>query len=350
MLIAALLFFSSLRQEVPLAPYAMMPQTDAAMEVSNRSALVAWNRTADSVDVFVAASPERFGDTPAQHVVGQSFCILPLSSSSPCTFVRLVLHRGTETENLTVGSRFLSLQGPFNFRDLGGYRTADGHHVVWGKLFRSNGLDSLTEDDQKTLQAIHLGHVFDLRGDNEVKTNPDRLEHCPSIGYTRLPIESSGGLPKLHSNQEAEALFAAGYPIFAEQKAKTVFGPWLKALANGDPQPSVVHCAAGKDRTGVASAILLRLLGVDGQTVVADYSLTNLIAGEYLKQDAKQKTPLPGGLTLEELKPLSYAYPHAMELTLNALEKKFGSIEGYAKEACGLTDDDIKALRAQYLE
>jgi protein-tyrosine phosphatase len=167
--------------------------------------------------------------------------------------------------------RHISLQGSVNFRDIGGYPAAEGRTVRWRRLYRSDGLSHLTEDDLAVLAPIGVSSIFDLRSHDElthygpatlVATHGARHHHLPflrgnlsAIGKTELPP-----LGQL-------------YEEMVEHGSETIRA-LFELLTDDATYPAVVHCTVGKDRTGVAVALVLRTLGVDDQTIATDFSLT----------------------------------------------------------------------------
>ena len=166
--------------------------------------------------------------------------------------------------------RMIVLEGAVNFRDLGGYEAGDGGRTRWRTLFRADGLGDLTESDLSVLRGFGIRTVIDLRSGSElergrfdVEAHPATFHHLPFID--ELPdAQDFDRRPGLLGSQYLEIVRDAGGQILAA----------LEVLASPDALPAVFHCTAGKDRTGVLSAIVLSLLGVDEPTVVADYALS----------------------------------------------------------------------------
>ena len=166
--------------------------------------------------------------------------------------------------------RLIRLEGAVNFRDLGGYPVGGGWRTRWRVLFRADGLGDLTPTDFDTLRALDIRTVIDLRSGDElergrfdVDAHPVTFYHFPII--EKLPdADEFDRRPGLLGSQYQEMLRDAGMPI------RSV----LEILASPDALPAVFHCTAGKDRTGVLSALVLSLLGVDEESVVADYALS----------------------------------------------------------------------------
>ncbi len=166
--------------------------------------------------------------------------------------------------------RMIALEGAVNFRDLGGYAASAGTRTRWRTLFRADGLGELTEADLSVLDTLGIRTVIDLRSGTElergrfdVDAHPVAFHHFPFID--ELPdAQEFDRRPGLLGSQYLEMVRDAGGQILAS----------LEVLATPDALPAVFHCTAGKDRTGVLSAIVLSLLGVDEPTVVADYALS----------------------------------------------------------------------------
>ena len=173
-------------------------------------------------------------------------------------------------------ARIVALQGGTNFRDLGGYPTAGGGHVRWGRVYRSGALHRLTAVDLATLDRLGLRVVYDLRADEERAYAPSILPD--GIRCEFLPVGGTAARTK-----ELTDLFVEGrlgdippdfllriYDAMAEVAAPT-FGRLLTKLAEPEGTPALFHCTAGKDRTGLTAALLLSVLDVDEAAILDDY-------------------------------------------------------------------------------
>jgi len=239
--------------------------------------------------------------------------------------------------------RLIALEGAVNFRDLGGYAASDDQRTRWRLLFRADGLGELTENDLSVLRTLGIRTVIDLRSGTElergrfdVDAHPVSFHHFPFID--ELPdAEEFDRRPGLLGSQYQEILRDAGPQILAA----------LEVLATPDALPAVFHCTAGKDRTGVLSALLLSLLGVDEPTVVADYALS----GEaMLRLRAKLIVKYPEGReTIMNIDEVFSADPVQMELLLDHLRDEYGSAEAYLA-GLGARPDLVEALRSVLLE
>ncbi len=239
--------------------------------------------------------------------------------------------------------RLVALQGAVNFRDLGGYVAGGGLRTRWRRLFRADGLGELTEADLSVLRALGIRTVIDLRSGQElergrfdVDAHPVAFHHFPFI--EELPdAEAFERRPGLLGAQYQEMLSDAGGQILAA----------LQVLAAPDALPAVFHCTAGKDRTGVLSAIVLSLLGVDEPTVVADYALSGEAMG---RLRAKLILKYPDGRdAIENLDEVFSADPAQMELLLDHLRERYGSVDEYVA-VLGAGPGLVEGQRAGLLE
>ncbi|MFN0029761.1 MAG: tyrosine-protein phosphatase [Acidimicrobiales bacterium] len=170
------------------------------------------------------------------------------------------------------------LAGPSNFRDLGGYRSADGRTVRWGRVYRSDAL-RLTDDDVAVLRdRIGLRTIIDLRtawefGNLEGGGKAHYVQRLNQVGAERfhIPIVDETRMRRQVSEERPPG--AKGYGKMLERGA-TALGEAFTLIANPELHPLVFHCAAGKDRTGILAALLLGILGVDDDTIIEDYALS----------------------------------------------------------------------------
>jgi protein-tyrosine phosphatase len=239
-------------------------------------------------------------------------------------------------------NRTIDLSGCLNFRDLGGYPTSDGRTLRWRQVFRSDALHHLTPQDVSRLRdELGIGDVIDLRSSAELRSEGRGALALEAIRFHHHPLydgESVRGAPvpdmTLADRYTLLAKFAQG-PIAA------VIG----TLADTEA-PSVYHCAAGKDRTGVVSAILLGLLGVPDEVIVADYAATqeNLDAIIERLMSTKGYHTMLSALPPDTL----HAEPQTMITFLERMRATYGSMEEYAR-AAGASPTTVRRLRDRLL-
>lgn len=250
--------------------------------------------------------------------------------------------------------RVIALEGGTNFRDLGGYGTSDGGRVRWGLVFRSAALDRLTASDLVAIERLGLRVVYDLRGDWERDAAPSVLPD--GVRCELLPIGGTAAQTKELTDLVLEGKLGEVPPDFlvriyeamAEVAAPT-FGRLLTALADPDGSPALIHCTAGKDRTGMGAALLLSVLGVDEETIVDDYELS---AAHYTdRQVARLRVKLAdAGIDVERYRAVFGAPRHAIAALLATLRARHGSVEGYLEEEAGVAPEVFSELRARLVE
>ena len=240
-----------------------------------------------------------------------------------------------------LAERHLPMVGGYNFRDLGGLPGVDGKRIAWGKLFRSDDLKHLTREDQEYLASIPVKTVVDFRAPKEAAAAPDRLPapetrylHCPILPGTINTDKVTAGriamgeafMTNLYSQLVSDAHIIATYALFFRQ------------IQNLKELPLLFHCSAGKDRTGVAAALILLALGVDKQTVFADYVASNAYLADKYADDIKAN---PIWIAIYTVRP-TY-----LEAAIAEMEKSHGTVPAYLEQ---VLDVDIPALRACFLE
>lgn len=239
--------------------------------------------------------------------------------------------------------RELALEGTVNFRDLGGYPTADGRTTVWGTIFRADGLHHLTDADLAVVEAMGLRTVIDLRTADEVASGAFPIDKV-QVNFHHIPLMTDVGRPDDFSI--TPGFLAATYLEMADTAAAEM-GSVLALLAEADHLPAVFHCTAGKDRTGVTAALLLSVLGCPREVVVADYVLSH-DAMVHLRERLATRYPSAREVIMAA-DDMFAAYASSIEGFLDHLDANFGSALAFAHHA-GLTDDHVAALRALLLE
>jgi len=239
--------------------------------------------------------------------------------------------------------RRIELDGCVNFRDLGGYPTSDGHSLRWRTLFRSDALHALTPGDVSQLTAIGLSDIVDLRSSYELDAEGRGLLEREPMAFHHTPLFD--GDPKAGDRAAAATLTLGerylGLLIVGQQKIANV----VRILASA-PGGAVYHCAAGKDRTGVISAVLLGALGVPDDLIVADYALSaeriDAIIARVMSmkgyEDALKHMP----------EDTLHAKPETMEKVVGEVAARYGSMSGYLRDA-GVDDEVLARLRAKCL-
>lgn len=229
----------------------------------------------------------------------------------------------------------------FNFRDLGGYPTADGYRVRWRRLFRSDSLSRLTADDRDPFQRLGVRTVVDLRRTHELAVQ-GRVPDWDGLVHRHVaPRHPEWSERPYQEGEDVRAYLVARYLELAEEGAAGLADA-LGILADAEAAPAVVHCVAGKDRTGVLCALTLALLGVGDDDIDHDYTRSTRNNQHWVEWAQRHEDPAM------VMRPWFYSVPDTMATFLTQLRARHGSVERYVT-AAGLGRDDIAALRAHLL-
>lgn len=259
-----------------------------------------------------------------------------------------------------VGFRHLPVQGAPNFRDLGGYTTADGRVVKWGMLYRTDALNELTDDDQVYLERLNIQRIVDFRIPDEAGEAPDKLPAELRARYVNMPIGFNDGnyaefIRRIMSGDTAglnlQGALEQGNVKFVREFTP-VFRDWLHGLvATGKDGAQVFHCTAGKDRTGLAAALFLLSLGVPEDQVMQDYLASNAyLKDKNAKSLWKMRIFSLGRADTEGVKPMMEVRQSYLQAAFDTMRQDYGSVDNYLKEGLGIDDALREQLRALYLE
>lgn len=240
--------------------------------------------------------------------------------------------------------RRIALDGAVNFRDIGGYRTVDGRTVRWRSLFRADNLSQLSERDRAVVRTLGIATVIDLRTHGEVELERFPVDEIP-VDFHHLPLTAE--LPPFTEFRGGPKVFAGHYLDIAHQSGDQI-AQALRIVAQPQSRPAIVHCAAGKDRTGVLVAVLLALLGVPDETIAEDYALS-AEATEALLARLLERLPELEEEIRSVATTMSSATPANIQALLDGLRAEHGSVEGYAA-AHGAGEAIVSALRDGLLE
>jgi protein-tyrosine phosphatase len=254
-----------------------------------------------------------------------------------------------------VPSRHIDLEQAWNFRDLGGYATADGRSVKWRKVFRSAGIDGLSDADLLTVGELGIRVVYDFRRDAEVGERLIWFERPDAPRRIRLPI---GGESATDDDFHRRVMDGTVRAVPPERLVKTYvdfaarfgshFGIVLRGLSEPDDLPALFHCVAGKDRTGFTAMLLLSALGVPDDTIVADYELTEQARQPRIEQLRAELEAI--GTRYDDMRGYFGAPAEVMVGVLAHLRDAYGSVEEYLDVECGVTATHVDRLRDLLLD
>jgi len=243
--------------------------------------------------------------------------------------------------------RHYSFEGCFNFRDIGGYLNQDGRRVKKGLYFRAGRQDRMTNKDLAQLSDLNISTQIDLRKKEEVLDQGRGPLEDMGAKYINISVIPEGGSEKLNKLVGDTGISGKRYLGYLE------FGPtsWLRLfgiLADEENLPVLLHCTAGKDRTGVSTAFLLSVLGVSRDIIEADYLLTNLDT-ERQADFIESTVGYPEGYNREKMISIAGVPKDAMKDFLDGVESKWGSVVEYL-EKIGITQEQMDQVRLNFLE
>jgi len=254
-------------------------------------------------------------------------------------------------------SRQVPLEGGINCRDLGGYINAQGKTVKWRQLFRCGHLAQLTDSDLDTLQKFNVCQVHDFRRVEEQQQSPSRPMLAKVVNDYQISIGDISRFWEflkdgLLTDQSSHQLVVNSYKNCIETVIPA-FGRFMRALVDDKNGAHLFHCSAGKDRTGMAAALILGALDVPRETIIADYMLTldyynsdklmDIIEGHL--RDAKVET-----WHRSWLKPYSSVHADNIIAFLDAINQGYGDVKNYLTKGLGLSSKDLLILQERYLQ
>lgn len=261
--------------------------------------------------------------------------------------------------------RHVSLDGQSNFRDIGGYETADGRRVKWGVVYRSGELHKLSDSDVLKLESLGIKAVANFLTEKEIESRghdrlPDGVREIPlpmeagnmgDLAEVVIEARSTGDFSKVPAefNPEIHRLLIT--------EAREYYARLLRELADPINRPMVYHCSHGVHRTGTATAILLSALGVPWETVREDYLLSNKYRkkeidrriSELQLQAADTLLVDPEQVDMTNIRAFYILEGSYIDASLDEAVKRYGSMDAYIREGLGITDEEITSLRKQLL-
>lgn len=253
--------------------------------------------------------------------------------------------------------RLVDLERVLNFRDFGGYDTPDGR-IARGRLYRSAHFHEASDADLARLNALSVRFLVDLRRSDERNGEPNRWP-----GESVRSISSDEGVTSafpphlqalLQSDLSAASVASYMHTLYREFAAQPrhiqLYSEWFRELAKGEGA-GVIHCAAGKDRTGLGCALTLHALGVDEDAIFADYEYTNAatnIDARLPRIQARMEERLARKLDAAALRPMLSVDPAYLHTAFAAIDEQYGSRDGYL-EVLGVRAPERAALREKLI-
>jgi protein-tyrosine phosphatase len=245
-----------------------------------------------------------------------------------------------------MAEREIGLVTAFNFRDLGGFAVEEGGQTRFGLVYRSDALHRVNVADHEVLAGLGLGAVFDLRSSAELETDGVGSfvgtavphHHAPMMAVTLNPYDQQVDWRGIDLEERYVAMLAEG---------KAAIRQVLDAVARSAGEGIVFHCTAGKDRTGVLAAVLLRAVGVAPDAIIADYALSGPNIAHII--DGYRTEMAEAGLDDEAIEYLISSPPRRMLDTLAALDERWGGIDAYL-DSIGFDAELRDQLRSRFVD
>lgn len=260
--------------------------------------------------------------------------------------------------------RLLPINHGYNFRDLGGYSTKDGHTVKWNRLIRSGALNKLSVQDEEVLSAVPVSIDIDLRSKPEILAAPDRVPQTAK--YYHLPVFSVDVTNASRSDEEvAREMQEPGngyrhmlleYGNMAQlASAKQAYQKMFQLLLENHAGAVLFHCTAGKDRTGFGAFLILTALGVPRETIFQDYLLTNDVTAEIRRHWVAQLQASTAELgnretVIKNRSDMLAVFPGYLATAIQTANQLAGNTEHYLTDYLGLTQADLNDLQRLYLD
>jgi protein-tyrosine phosphatase len=251
--------------------------------------------------------------------------------------------------------RRIALDGAANFRDIGGYPTNRNNRVKWRKIFRSGHLASLTENDHQVLNELGIRTICDFRSTEEIARQPNRLPENTSLQYLHLPIvnktmeptEAVTRIMKGDTSWFTQDFMVKAY-IENIDAFPDIWHHFFKQLTQQSSRPFLFHCTAGKDRTGVCTALILLSLGVSEKWVIHDHALSNVYNSEQIHNIQENLRKV--GVDPEKLMNYMTAPKAAIVAVIEHINKKYESARNYLIQKANVKATWIEKLEEDMLE
>ncbi len=265
---------------------------------------------------------------------------------------RLFFAAVSKKDTVIFSERRLWMEATPNFRDLGGLKTADGRTVAWNTLFRCGDMGQLSDNDLTVLKNINVRNVIDFRNDQEVSRSQDRYPKDQPVErvWASISPSNSEGMKKFYqvmadpkvTPEQVERVFEGFYAQMPEQIKN--YAPFFATLMNAENgASSIFHCTAGKDRTGLGSALLLSALGVPEEVVIEEYYLSNRYT-----QNSLAKSPMMAALRPEIVSVLAGVKPDYIKASLGVIKAKYGSVNNMLEQELGIGPKERQKLIERY--
>ena len=254
---------------------------------------------------------------------------------------RIIFCLKTQNKSFIVAESHIALQGAFNLRDLGGFRTKENRVLQVGKLFRCDDLATITSLDQDYLETLKLSTIVDFRSQEEINRANDKS--LDGVRYKQLSISPG----KISANterdvmkmtkQEADCYMCDVYRLLVSDDSNRQYKEFFSILQDKNENATLYHCSAGKDRTGIATFFILYALGVDMPTIKKDYLSSNVYLKKKYEKHVQAYPQLEAMFTVKD---------EFIDIAIGEIQRKYQTIDNYLKNTLNI---DFDLMKNKYL-
>ncbi|GAK49713.1 possible protein-tyrosine-phosphatase [Candidatus Moduliflexus flocculans] len=250
----------------------------------------------------------------------------------------------------------------YNFRDFGGYATSNGRRIKTGVLYRSGNLAKASAHDIEHLTSLGIRMVCDLRTHGERRKHPDQFPDGYPVRVVHIPIQGKNHNDSPYIFQLASLIFGKGRRTEYAEALKAFYQEYitdfraelsaiLRLAAEQENLPLLIHCTAGKDRTGIACGLLHLLLGTPPEVALHDYLLSNQHLYQFQTEMLKQFAPLRlFGVSTQRFMPIFEARQEYWEAAFAQIGRDYGSADAYLRDGLGISENERQRFAALLLE
>ncbi|MDR2010593.1 MAG: tyrosine-protein phosphatase [Bacteroidales bacterium] len=285
----------------------------------------------NSIEEIDFSKPVKEGNTTGDFIIDVPFNVR--------NYFQLVTEKGKSI----LAETKLPMEGGYNFRDMGGIQNSEGKYVKWGKLFRADELGKLSDSDLKYLAGIPLISIVDFRSKEEIDALPDKNPESVKMNYPfsinpgNLNVSNEFDISNITPEQVDSIMISLNKELVTNPEIIEIYREFFRLIQNEDNVPLLFHCTAGKDRTGMGAALILFSLGVDENTILDNYLLSNKFLEE---KYASYKSEFPVLKSLFEVK------PEFLYAGINLIKENHGSVENYLTNILNV---DLEKMKEMYL-